>query len=309
MKLRGDPLTVFLFAAGLVFGGISSVYPITFPWVEVACGLLIIAGILLLLLRLKAALSAGLLIAFCGGAFIRPFIEGPFDGATSRLRGLLYDTYSHELVKCSDCPEMVAVPLGSFLMGSPDSAQGRHANEGPVHTVTIGYKFEVAKFPVTVGQFRSFVKDSNYFLGSDCFAVYGPAYALKSGSSWQAPAFVQTDDHPVTCVNWDDAKAYLQWLSKKTGSPYRLLSEAEREYVTRAGTTTPYWFGTFVSRNQANYNDSSDSSKLSNTGTVPAKSFEPNSFGLYQVHGNIFEWAGTRIMPERRSMDQHERNV
>jgi formylglycine-generating enzyme required for sulfatase activity len=86
---------------------------------------------------------------------------------------------------------------------------------------------------------------------------------------------------PVIYVSWDDAKAYLAWLSHKTGKPYRLLTEAEREYVTRAGTTTPYWWGTSISKSQANYGSKK---------TVPADSFEANPFGLYNVHGNVWEW-------------------
>jgi formylglycine-generating enzyme required for sulfatase activity len=88
-------------------------------------------------------------------------------------------------------------------------------------------------------------------------------------------------DRPVINVSWDDAKAYLAWLSKKTGEEYRLLSEAEREYVARAGTTTPFWWGQTITRDRANY----DFSK-----TLPVKSFQPNPWGLYQVHGNVDEW-------------------
>ena len=86
---------------------------------------------------------------------------------------------------------------------------------------------------------------------------------------------------PVIHVKWDDAQAYVAWLSRKTGKGYRLLSEAEREYVTRAGTTTPFWTGSTISKNQANF---------STNKTVPVGSFQPNPFGFYQVHGNVLEW-------------------
>src|SRR5262249_50892071 len=99
---------------------------------------------------------------------------------------------------------------------------------------------------------------------------------------------------PVINVSWDDAKAYVTWLSGKTGRSYRLPSEAEREYVTRAGTTTPFWWGSSISLREANYNGTvayaGGPTGESRQGTVPVDSFEPNPWGLYQVHGNVFEW-------------------
>jgi formylglycine-generating enzyme required for sulfatase activity len=98
----------------------------------------------------------------------------------------------------------------------------------------------------------------------------------------------------VINVSWDDAKAYVAWLSEKTGKVYRLLSEAEREYVTRAGTTTPFWWGSSISSDQANYvgdfsYDGGPKGEWRNR-TVPVDSFEQNPWGLYQVHGNVWEW-------------------
>jgi formylglycine-generating enzyme required for sulfatase activity len=98
----------------------------------------------------------------------------------------------------------------------------------------------------------------------------------------------------VINVSWDDAKAYVAWLAKKTGKPYRLPSEAEREYVTRAGTTTPFWVGATISTSQANYDGSSTYGKgvkgEDRARTLPIDSFAPNPWGLYQVHGNVWEW-------------------
>ena len=97
-------------------------------------------------------------------------------------------------------------------------------------------------------------------------------------------------------MSWDNAKAYVAWLSRKTGKSYRLLSEAEREYVTRAGTTTPYWWGTAISTSQANYNGAyayayaGGSRGEYRQKTVPVDTFEPNAWGLFQVHGNVWEW-------------------
>ena len=104
----------------------------------------------------------------------------------------------------------------------------------------------------------------------------------------------RTATHPAVCIDWDDAKAYVAWLSKKTGKLYRLLSESEWEYVTRAGTKTPFWWGPSVSTDDANYDGKStygDGSKGEyREKTVPADMFKPNPWGLYQVHGNAMEW-------------------
>jgi formylglycine-generating enzyme required for sulfatase activity len=165
---------------------------------------------------------------------------------------------------CSDiCPKMVVIPAGRFTMGSPASEQVRFDNEGPQHEVRIGAPFAVAKLTVTFDEWDACVSDGG------C-GGYRP-----DDNSWGRKR------RPVIYVSWDDAKAYLAWLSHKTGKPYRLLTEAEREYVTRAGTTTPYWWGTSISKGQANYRSKK---------TVPADSFEVNPFGLYNVHGNVWEW-------------------
>src|SRR5207302_6940801 len=99
---------------------------------------------------------------------------------------------------------------------------------------------------------------------------------------------------PVINMSWDDAKAYLAWLSRKTGKSYRLLSETEREYVTRAGRSTPFWWGPSISTSQANYNGNytygGGSKGEYREKTVPVASFQPNPWGLYQVHGNVWEW-------------------
>jgi formylglycine-generating enzyme required for sulfatase activity len=113
--------------------------------------------------------------------------------------------------------------------------------------------------------------------------------------SWRAPGFSQDDSHPVVCINWNDANAYTAWLSQTTAKPYRLLSEAKREYVTRAGTLTPFWWGSSITPAQANYNGRGVYKWGGSHGewrqsTVPVGSFEPNPWGLYNVHGNVFEW-------------------
>jgi formylglycine-generating enzyme required for sulfatase activity len=163
--------------------------------------------------------------------------------------------------ECDNCPEMVVVPSGSFMMGSPVWQTYHRGNESPRHSVTISKPFAVGRFAVTFDEWDACVADG--------------------GCKWKPADRWGRGRQPVIHVSWDDAKAYATWLSGKTGKTYRLLSEAEREYVARAGTTTPYWWGASISTSQANYNSSK---------TVPVDSFQPNPWGLYQVHGNVWEW-------------------
>jgi formylglycine-generating enzyme required for sulfatase activity len=178
--------------------------------------------------------------------------------------------------ECDNCPEMVVIPAGSFVMGSPAAEARRVGDEMPLHPVTLARPFAVGKFSVRFDEWDACVADNG------CNG-YRP-----SDEGWGR------DRRPVVNVSWGDAKAYLAWISRKTGKTYRLLSDGEREYVTRAGTTTPFWFGASISTSQANYNGNytygTGSKGEYRQKTVPVDSFAPNSFGLYQVHGNVWEW-------------------
>ena len=179
-------------------------------------------------------------------------------------------------------PEMVVVPAGSFTMGSPDDEEGRSSNEGPRHKVTIAKPFAVGGFAVTFDEWDLAQTDK------DWQAITGLAARQPNERGWGR------GDRPVVNVGWKDANAYTKWLSKKTGKDYRLLSEAEWEYVCRAGTQTPFWWGASISTEQANY-DGNYTFGGGKKGeyrrkTVPVKSFQPNPWGLYQVHGNVWEW-------------------
>jgi len=178
--------------------------------------------------------------------------------------------------ECGICPVMVVVPAGSFIMGSPADETNRETSEGPQHQVTFARQFAVGRFAVTFEEWDACVADGG------C-----NGYRPKD-EGWGRGR------RPAINVSWDDAKAYVAWLSKKTGKTYRLLSEAEREYVTRAGTTTPFWWGTSIATSQANY-DGAGTYGGGPKGevrhrTVPVDSFLPNPWGLYQVHGNVSEW-------------------
>ena len=179
---------------------------------------------------------------------------------------------------CSDCPEMVVVPAGSFEMGSPETEPDRLDQEGPRHQVTFAQPFAAGRFAVTFAEWDA------------CVADGGCGGYKPSDQGWGRA------NRPVVNVDWNDAKTYVQWLSKKTGKPYRLLSEAEREYVARAGTATPFWWGSSITPADANYDGAYVYAGGGERGeyrrmTVPADSFKPNPWGVYQVHGNVWEWA------------------
>ena len=158
-----------------------------------------------------------------GGMFpVRPLI-GPETQAGHRFRD------------CPTCPEMVVVPAGSYEMGSPASEEGRLDLEGPVHRVTIAQPLAVGVYEVTRGEFERFVEATGYSTGNFCVTSEEGKAEYRSGRHWRDPGFAQTGQHPVVCVNWEDAQAYVRWLSQETGQAYRLLSEAEWEYVARGG--------------------------------------------------------------------------
>ncbi|MFO1184353.1 MAG: SUMF1/EgtB/PvdO family nonheme iron enzyme [Bauldia sp.] len=210
------------------------------------------------------------------------------------------------------CPEMVAIPAGSFAMGSAAGEAGRGEDEAPVRRVTLP-AFAVGKLEVTRGEFEAFVGETGYRAGNACRVHLAGAIAggilernpfENAPRNFRDPGFAQDDSHPVVCVNFDDASAYVAWLAQKTGQPYRLLSEAEFEYATRAGTATPYWFGEAAGDACAFANGPDRSAEeqfpawWSATAdcrdgavyTAPAGSLRANPFGLHDMIGNAAEW-------------------
>ena len=153
---------------------------------------------------------------------------------------------------------MVVVPAGSFMMGSPEDEPERESwlkgTESPRHRVTIPKPFAVGRFTVTRGQFAAFVSATGHKMEGGAYVWSGSEWKLDPKKSWRDPGFAQDDSHPVVCLNWDDARAYISWLnSKVAGQPYRLLCEAEWEYGCRAGTDTPFWWGSSITPDRANY--------------------------------------------------------
>jgi formylglycine-generating enzyme required for sulfatase activity len=174
------------------------------------------------------------------------------------------------------CPEMVVVPAGEFVMGSPDgkdgttkAEEGRYDYEGPQHRVAFAHSFAVAENDVTFDEWDA------------CVSVGGcPRTAVDYGFG--------RGSRPVVGVSFDDARQYAAWLSSMTGATYRLPSEAEWEYAARAGTTTAYFWGEEIGEGRANCNGCG--SQWDNQQTSPAGSFKPNAFGLYDMAGNVWQW-------------------
>ncbi len=164
------------------------------------------------------------------------------------------------------CPQMVTIPAGSFLMGSPESEEGRDDDEGPMHEVTIAEAFAVGAYEVTFAEWDA------------CAAEGGCGGYRPDDNGWGRGR------RPAINVSWEDAQGYVRWLSEKTGQEYRLLSEAEWEYAARAGNGARYSFGDDISPSQANYRDSG------NGKTAAVGSYRANGFGLYDMHGNVYEW-------------------
>ncbi|MEL6286700.1 MAG: formylglycine-generating enzyme family protein, partial [Pseudomonadota bacterium] len=176
--------------------------------------------------------------------------------------------------------EMVVVPSGTFTMGSPDSEAGRGSDEGPQRTVQIGYSFAVGKTEVTWAEWEACVADGG------C-SNSGPD-SRGGDEGWGKGS------RPVINVSWEDAQAYADWLSRKTGERYRLLSEAEWEYVARAGTNTPFYFGNTITPDQANYAGiytyNGGPKGTYHQKTVPVGTYPRNAFGVHDMHGNVWEW-------------------
>lgn len=200
---------------------------------------------------------------------------------------------------CDDCPEMVVIPAGQFQMGDLNGEGEKY--ELPVHQVILANDFAVGKYEVTRDQYAAFVSATGRETVSGCSRLIYKISEQDAKVNWQAPGFDQTGRDPVTCVFWDDAKAYVAWLSDKTGQPYRLLSESEWEYAARAGTDTLYSFGD-LKRDLCDHSNGADKSFVDGEGlntecsdgfgdnTAPVGSYQANGFGLHDMHGNVYEW-------------------
>lgn len=230
-------------------------------------------------------LLAGLIVA-CGktpspdAAATPPVV--PTATASQRLR---------EFADCSspsECPVMIELPGAEYMMGSPATETGRYDDEDQRRVAV--RRFAVGKYPVTRGQWAAFTDATKRPVArANC------AFAQTLRPTWQNPGFPQTTDHPVVCISWPDAHDYAAWLSQRTGHRYRLLTDEEWEYAARAGSVTPYPWGTAASHDRANYGrDTCCGPAVAGRDTFmftsPVGAFPANAFGLYDMHGNVSEW-------------------
>ena len=214
-------------------------------------------------------------------AFILPTSDKDQHGNPVVTRdGSQYDPktgYPHEIWLKEPRLELVLVPAGEFMMGSPDNEEGRHSDEGPVHQVRITKPFYMGKYEITNQGFRAFTSSHN-----------SKDYEGKS---------LNGDGQPVVYVSWDDATKWCQWLTTRAGVEVRLPTEAEWEYACRAGTSTVRYWGNGLDPAYCNFADKNTSfswreARLDDGQAVsgPVGSFRPNAFGLHDMLGNVWEW-------------------
>ncbi len=209
-------------------------------------------------------------------------------------------------------PPMTVLPAGNFMMGSPESEPGHRSNEEPYHRVSFARGFAVSQREITVGEFRAFVRATGYRTTAEIEAgssIYNEETGRMSDArvDWRNgyDGNNASDDMPVMHVSWQDADAYVQWLSRVTNRNYRLPSEAEMEYAIRGGTQTIYWWGDGsptsnaveniagdgdVTSNRRRWNDSFEDYRDGYWGPAPVASLQPNLYGLYDINGNLKEW-------------------
>lgn len=184
---------------------------------------------------------------------------------------------------CKDCPEMVVLPAGTFTMGTPEDEVGREPDEGPMHEVTFAKPFAMSRFQITAGEWDSYVRQTGVKIADGDTRPGRECIASK-------PHYPQGPRQPAVCMDMDDIKNYVAWLSKKTGQQYHMVSEAQREYAARAGSTGPFPFPFDAGKDysiaeHANTYGPADGYSYSS----PVGSYPPNAFGLYDMHGNVYE--------------------
>ena len=215
---------------------------------------------------------------------------------------------------------MIVVPAGSFIMGSPADEPGRAADEGPQRRVDIPKPFAVSRLEISRAQYDAFLRATGHPVSGNCITD------RRKQGDWKPDAqtnlrdtgFAQTDNHPVVCVSWNDAKAYVGWLNSKTRGGYRLLTEAEWEYVARAGSTAAYPWGDKPSDGCAFMNGTDRTFRtyypaltyVQDLGcddgalkTAPAGSYRANGLGVHDMIGNVGEWVEDCSAPSYEGLD------
>lgn len=220
----------------------------------------------------RAKVSVGVILtALWGDAAQAQVANDPFQSvpappprSASRLAQDPAATVGRSFRDCAECPEMVVIPAGSFVMGSPASEQGRRNDEGPQRGVAVRAPLAVGKYAVTFAEWDA------------CVAAGGCSYRPRD-EGWGRGR------QPVINVSWNDAQQYVRWLRGRTRGSYRLLTEAEWEYAARARAMTPYSFGRTIRPGQANFGRNAGR-------TQPVGSYPANRWGLHDMHGNVWEW-------------------
>ena len=219
---------------------------------------------------------------------------------------------------CEACPEMVSIPGGEFMMGTPANDSERDDDELPQRLVQVK-PFALGKTEVTVAQWREFARASGYqtqaernALAQGCFTweAADASWAWREGRSWREPGWSQKDNEPVVCISWVDAQAYVRWLDQTSGvKGWRLPSEAEWEYAARAGSTTRRpWGDRENSCDHANGTDRTIGPKGRTWSdphpckdgyffAAPVGSYRPNAWGLHDMLGNVWEWVQDCHLP------------
>ena len=209
---------------------------------------------------------------------------------------LAADQKAREFQECPECPTMVGIPAGKFVMGSPAAEPGRFDSEGPQRIVAVK-AFALAKTDVRSAEFLAFLRATRY-QPKPCNATLGLGWHVQGHGLAYAPQDQEPPLWPAVCLDWKDAHAYLDWINTRaraahpelgSRNAYRLPSEAEWEYAARAGTTTSRWWGDALGTNNANCNGcgSTYDKKL----LAPVDAFAANPFGLYGMLGNAWQWA------------------
>jgi formylglycine-generating enzyme required for sulfatase activity/DNA-binding winged helix-turn-helix (wHTH) protein len=217
---------------------------------------------------------------------------------------------------CSLCPDMIVLPTGEFMMGSPASENGHTDVEGSPRRVAVTKQIAIGKLEVTIEQISAFVAETGMNVGGSCQLITDPSRKVATWGepsvSMLSPGFNVTPLHPAVCISWHEAQSYVAWLHRRTGKPYRLPTEAEWEYAARAGTSTRYSFGndeTSLCRyarfadlgSQFGWGDGCRSD-VASYGTTPVGALKPNPWGIFDMHGNAWEWVEDCWTPNPQAM-------
>jgi formylglycine-generating enzyme required for sulfatase activity len=206
---------------------------------------------------------------------------------------------------CDRCPEMVVLPAASYEMGASPTDMDKLTQETPQHWISISKPLAMSRTEVTREQFSQFATETGLKVEGGCWVFEDGKSEQRADRNWTQPGYLQSDSHPVTCVSWNDAVAYTKWLAEKTGKSYRLPTEAEWEFAARSGTTTARFWGDDPERacQYGNVADQKTKAQISHAAnwvihgcsdghpyTSPRSTFRQNSYGLFDMLGNVWEW-------------------